>query len=408
MVLDRPAGLVLSAARAALCLAVLPCAPACASPLEVDHPSVARPRSTGRRMSVIPGATAEPDRSSSPQTPHVPPPEPDDILASTREIKAQCDRGHVPCREAAFYSAALALADGTVLAATNAADASKSALEILRPGGARCHAPVRCNALFAPPSGELWCFQRQEVVCNDGVMRSGPAFPQIGYSRDAGATWRVAEVDASAVEFRWAAAPAAEGIVFADHGSGRIWSVQALTSTNEIRLHSTGTRPPGLGSADVALFSPEIVCEARNDADLDCRATGDRQWYRFGSTHILMAVSTERAWWGVDRSHRLLRSSIDPASWTEVAVGPELQIDALSLDGSANGEIVALARQGASPVVLRVDAGGHSVVRLPALPKLGIIAFGGEGAKLAIGGPEGVYVLDRSSWRRAMPACRGN
>jgi hypothetical protein len=390
--------------RIALCLLVISGVLACASPPE--HAVDAHVRRTGRRMSVIPGVPSE-EAWPSPQS------EPTDLVVSTHEVRAQCDPGYVPGRNALFYAAVLARADGTVLAGTEEDGAGKGPLEIVLSTGTRCHAPIRCSAFIAPPSGEIWCLERQTIVCNGGIIRSGPARPQIGYTRDGGATWRVAEVDVNTFDFRWSAAPSSHGIVLSDRFRGQIWSAQAVAATDEIHLHRTVQAPPGEGGPDTVFFAPERVCSIRYhiggqgpfEGALECLTTGAAQWVERGDTNFLSAVSTPSAWWALDEKHRLFRSDFDPSRWIEIKGWPELELDKLTSQGGTDGDIFVLAQRKDSMAVLRVDASGRVVEGIREPPQVPVTAFGAEGGRLAIGAPEGVYVLQRSTWEQVMPAC---
>jgi len=326
------------------------------------------------------------------------------FAAPTHELRADCGELDEAAQDPHCFSSVIALADGTVIA-------SEIDAPFVQAIGNRrvCRTKIGCTAFLFSAPDTVWCVYEALAPHALHNERFG-----IAYSTDEGMTWSdVAVVPPYLLRSVAVGLPAADGFMMGDD-DGRLWRVERRPSDHSIAVRALGSNVLGWGrgSGHAFLFGPESACaEIRRDSDppadfdagtMFCRRTGEAAWQEIGPAEIARAASSRRAWWTLNSSGHLFVSPFDPRAWREVRDDAFDSIRIISPDGSGSG-VVGVAKRGGAELVVRIDARGDVVERIPT--GFPVYKLGAEGGRVAASSGGGVYLLDSGSWRQVR-SCR--
>lgn len=261
-------------------------------------------------------------------------------------------------------------------------------------------APLRCVALV-DAGQRLWC------VTTLRAYHDAPRF-QLSYTTDGGKTWRVGrmgplgELVSLGNCCREVISIGEDGSpIFIDNTRGRTWRV-GVSASEQIVLTQVGSAPPPIGGVNGMLaYHDTCVGASRSKGEFWCRH-GTGSWYLSGTVPVFTAGGyRDGPWWAVSGEHRVYLASTHDANWVE-ASGVSGYFASFVFAPVADGVFLLAERESRGGFVVRKLDNEGKLVRDIAMSGPAT-AIGANGSLVAVGGPDGVFVLEGDRRDRVLP-----
>ena len=335
-------------------------------------------------------------------TPHVTPAITTDVkTVRWTAVEVQSKRVSSTQRPRGCYTSAIALRDGTVIASTREHGSYSQPHGV----GPLRRISAQCQDFELDKNGAVWC-----ELADFSDSRSDLRGAVVGMTKDAGGTWRFAEVDL------WMmgglVTPAAidvGGLLAVDERAGQLWQLRFEPNGESLLGTALGTTAPRELTVQQVLVDQRGACVTRisngqtateaTANDVYCTRDKGHSWFRRNLEPYERIDSGGGVWWRT-RSGRLEVSRDSGANWQRT----KLPKDVIGYSIAPNEDGVYFASAKDPATIYNLDVDGNMKFRLPLPGSYIASAFNARGGLLAVGTvAHGVLVLEGKKWRVGLP-----